>query len=746
MDFRLAAGVMLLAFGGTGGPALGQPAAQAAAAAQPGGATAPRIRDALAMISDETADEAARLAAARALIAAPPEAAREAISEILGAPDPADRRAAILLRALGEAPAPGVRPLLLEGIRPGSGWPDGRRAAAIGALGIDQSRDTARALIERLAPAEAPVVRMAATAALIRITGRDDDELRRRGGQEAWQAWFKDRAMLPDTLWLADLAAGCAARADRLAGAKREVEAQYRRTMEQLYNASDAEQRVALLLAMLQEPLPAIRQLALDLIERALDGSQRISPEVGARIVELLADPAPDTRGRAALLIDRLRPDGAGASVAEALLREKDPEVAGRLLLALRNWPTPVARDVVLRWLEFDDPLIRQRAARVILAAHKAGIGVAAEDEQRVLAALRRPAPETLSRDGMELLVLLGDEGDREIIASLLTGPEEAARRLAAQIVATDPAQIDRLIEAARADPQIIPIAADAIAANGPTLAEFEAMEELIPADDPAREERLAAIAAGLSVADLIEVAARCAEAGGGATDTEIDTESGPDGDPEGGPEAGPEAEQPGAARAGLSAAFAERILARCIDLAAGASGSGPPEDPESLTRALLLLAELRLGLNRPDMALEALEPLDPSWAAEAPGAAEARTLALLLLGRLDDPRLAAPLNGAGADEAEAPGGDAEEEGARTTGAPTVLIPAASPDIWLDALERSIHQKLPHAAQIQQAIARFEPILTPPQRVRLAACAAALQVATAEEPATEGDGAPPGGG
>src|SRR5690606_29377374 len=123
LDFRLAAGVMLLALGGVGGPALGQPVAQAAA--QPG-ATAPRIRDALATLSDEAAEEGARLAAARALIAAPPEAARESISEILGATDPADRRAAILLRAVGEAPAPGLRPLLLEGIRPGSGWSDGR--------------------------------------------------------------------------------------------------------------------------------------------------------------------------------------------------------------------------------------------------------------------------------------------------------------------------------------------------------------------------------------------------------------------------------------------------------------------------------------------------------------------------------------------------------------------------------------------------------------------------------------------
>src|SRR5690606_16943483 len=129
-----------------------------------------------------------------------------------------------------------------------------------------------------------------------------------------------------------------------------------------------------------QEPLVAIRQLGLDLVERALDGSQRIAPEVASQIVVLLTDPSPDIRGRAALLLDRVRPEGAGAPVAEALLREKDPEVAGRLMLALRNWPTPVTRDVTLRWLTFDDPLVRRRAARAILAAVDAGVLSRPED------------------------------------------------------------------------------------------------------------------------------------------------------------------------------------------------------------------------------------------------------------------------------------------------------------------------------------------------------------------------------
>src|SRR5690606_33399946 len=137
-------------------------------------------------------------------------------------------------------------------------------------------------------------------------------------------------------------------RADRLAAARRDVEAQYRAAMEKLYSASDSEERQVMLLSMLREPLVAIRQLGLDLVERALDGSQRISRDTAGQIIELLADPSPDIRGRAALLLDRLRPEGAGASVAETLLREKDPEVAGRLLLALRNWPTPVTRDATL--------------------------------------------------------------------------------------------------------------------------------------------------------------------------------------------------------------------------------------------------------------------------------------------------------------------------------------------------------------------------------------------------------------
>jgi hypothetical protein len=508
-------------------------------------------------------------------------------------------------------------------------------------LSLDQSRDTISVLIDRLAPAEAPAIRTAATAALIRITGRDDDEARRRGGQEAWIAWFRDRALLPENLWLADLAAGCSARADRLATAQRDVEAQYRAAMEQLYNASDSEARQTMLHGMLQEPLAAIRQLGLDLVERALDGSHRVSPQTSRRIIELLADPSADIRGRAALLLDRLRPEGAGAPVAEALLREKDPEVAGRLLLAARNWPTPVTRDVTLRWLAFDDPVIRRRAARAVLASIEAGVLTRAEDYESIVASLRRPAPETLSAEGMKLLADLGEPADRETIAALLESPDPGVRRLAALALADRPEHRQRLTAAAGQDPQLLPILVNAIASAdpAPTLAEYDAVAAII-APGPAREDHLATIASALSMADLLELAVRDvrARAEAGATNPDPNPNPNPNPNPDANPAADPVTGAGEGSSAVTSAAFTERVLARRLDHAQSLNGDSGVE-AAAFARALLLLAEIRLSMDRPDTALAALEAIDPQWDADlATEVTRARTVALLLLGRLDDP------------------------------------------------------------------------------------------------------------
>ncbi|MFG0285217.1 MAG: hypothetical protein ACF8R7_12405 [Phycisphaerales bacterium JB039] len=657
---RLVAGAALLWVAGAG--------AQVEPASLP-----PRVAEAVVALSDEQAPEEARLQAARALVGAQSDAARGFAADLLATAEETDPRPGLLLRALAEAPVAALRPTLLAGVRPESGWPEARRIGAIRALGAEQGRETVAALIERLDPREPSAVRSAATAALIRITGRDDDDARRRGEKLAWEAWFADRALLPEHLWLSELAAGCAARAERLAAAKRDVESQYRRTMEQLYQASDSEARISMLLAMLQEPLAPIRQLGLDLVERALNSGQRVAPEVAGRVVELLGDPVADIRGRSAVLVDRLRPEGAGAKVAEAVLRETDPLVAGRLLLALRNWPTPVARDVVLRWLEHEDPTIRRRAAAAALAAHEAGLMEAEQDRQRILTALRRPAPETLSREGMELLCALGDESDREMIASLLASPDSAVRLLAAQIVARDPAQHGRLLAAAASDAQLVPVAIEAIAGNSPTLEDYDTIAALIPAEDTSRDDRLAQLAAGLGLPDLLQVASRMP----------------------------------------ANSPFADRILARCVEMASAINGA-EPEHPETLARALLLLTEIRLGLNRPDMALAAVEVIRPSWATDlTPEIDHARTVALLWLGRLDDPRL-----------------------------------AESPEAWLSALERCVEQQLPHSAQVHEAMLRFTETLSDEQRARLAEYGAAIRTAAAEGGAggAEIDDPPAGGG
>lgn len=134
------------------------------------------------------------------------------------------------------------------------------------------------------------------------------------------------------------------------------------------------------------------------------------------------------------------------------------------------------------------------------------------------------------------------------------------------------------------------------------------------------------------------------------------------------------------AAARGTEIVVREAMLSRLVDPSAPGDAT-----PDVLATGLLLLAEARLALERPDAALSALDAI-PSAASESllAGIVRARTVSLLWLGRVND--------------------------AEDVGGPV--------DAWLEGLERSLLE--PHAILVAAVIEnRFADRLTPEEITRL---------------------------
>jgi hypothetical protein len=146
-------------------------------------------------------------------------------------------------------------------------------------------------------------------------------------------------------------------------------------------------------------------------------------------------------------------------------------------------------------------------------------------------------------------------------------------------------------------------------------------------------------------------------------------------------------------------------LLSRLIEHGAGLRAGPGEEDPKAIAAGIVLLAETRLAMKRPETALVALDALPPS----PPGVDTAKLLRLRVIALLWTNHIS----------------DAE-----AIGAPLVD--------WLDGLEAALSE--PHARSILTAIrSRFGGVLPEPDGSRMAALAERLRTGNPDERATVPD-------
>lgn len=617
-----------------------------------GTATAtPARRDDRTLVMDVRAASDARIDAARRLLSLPEAEAKAAILAVFDEPSPpnppnGDRAPSssefetgtqILLRqiaAVSAAPAWLAEPLT----RLAEAGSESQRLLAIRALGSVRSRDAARSLIrfakaangsanpDTVGPSEPATggvghsakagVPEAALAALVRLTGRADL------GYEArkWEQWWSKLEFVSDAEWDRQLGTALAIRSDELA---RERDAAIDRVLaaaRKRYQASASiEARSTLLEEFILDSLPPVRQLGLELVLQELANARTPGPAVADAAVKVLADPSPEFRRLAADALSVLASPETATPINQALVFETDPSVAASLLRSAARWPTAGSVATVLRWLDAGEPAISP-ALDAASAMLDSGMLKNPDDRSRVLAAARSLDPLHASASALRLLAALGDESDRAKVIALLSQVDPGARQRAAEALAREGGGgLDALLGAAMNDSSLFSAASRAVITNRATPDGFFAIAAL-PAPSPdERRQQLMLIAGLLSPGELLAVA-----------------------------------------RATSDADLREHLLARLTSEPLrtwnrhpdgrdepGKLPSGPivQESPNpEVIAGLLLLAQTRLDLDQPGLALKALDSLIPVRGYVDPALLDSmRTLSLLLVGRVSE---AAQLNG----------------------------------------------------------------------------------------------------
>lgn len=416
-------------------------------------------------------------------------------------PEPARR----VLRAIAESPAPD--PALVPAIADAARWlagPD--RLLAARALSAFPTRAAGRALSELIDAGLPRDITAAAADAFERwsgVEGLAGDRLLRL-------AWLDRADQLSDDQWNAERARLQQTRADRAAQRAADAAARLAGLARDLYLATPATDRPALIAAWFADGAPELRAAAFDLVERQLGESRRLAPPIADAVAgRLRADRAAE-RERAATILNAAGDPAAREALSAALAAEREPAPAAAMLRAIARWFEPQDAAPTLRWLATRGPA-SDAAAEAAWAAIRAG-KLDPDQRQRVLAWARSLSPATLPPAGIRIRAAWGDDQDRAALASALTDasralPARDARRAAAEALAVWDLFADSVVEAAEQDPDLFEPAARAVLVHGPTIDRYRLIHAL-PAPGPeVRRRELAAIARSLPASDVLTLA-----------------------------------------------------------------------------------------------------------------------------------------------------------------------------------------------------------------------------------------------
>lgn len=375
----------------------------------------------------DASDPAGQRAVASALGAAevsPPDALAEPLLALVGADNDALRRD--VAAALGRYEDGPVLTRLIAWAND-SDKPANVRIGAITVLAEHRQPTSAQTLVQLTATSEG-AIRNAAFDALEELTGNTEI------GRDAagWRAWWEAHRQLPRDRWLAQMVRSLSEQKRRLAADQTTLTARLADAWGQLYVATAEQDRPALLIKMLDDPITAVRLQALALVERNLLNAQSPSQPVREKLRTRLDDDSPAVRASAAGLLRDIDDDAAADQVAGRLLAETDPAAQNAYLSLLARKPRPAAVDSALVLLDRSDT--RSSAAAMVIAAMDAGL-LQPRQQAAALKAARTAVRANASPDPamVKLLGRMAQDEDRATIEGLLDSADVAVRKAAAE-------------------------------------------------------------------------------------------------------------------------------------------------------------------------------------------------------------------------------------------------------------------------------------------------------------------------
>jgi len=269
----------------------------------------------------------------------------------------------------------------------------------------------------------APAIRDAAADALTKLTN-----IRFFGTDRAqWKRWWARNKSKDRSEWLSDLAEGLSRARAALETDNARLRGRLARAMGDLYTATPAAQREAMLLSFLKDPLGDVRLVGISLAGREVDAGRQCSQEVRSQVRAILGDSHRDVRQAAAMLLARL-PDGPGPGAPgvrdeamPALLRrlevEDVPAVREAVLMALGQLAELGSLPAVLAEIPSEHDNIAAAAAGALARIAAKGLPEAKQRANAAEALLRRYRLAELSPDGSALrealLTAMGVVGDK---------------------------------------------------------------------------------------------------------------------------------------------------------------------------------------------------------------------------------------------------------------------------------------------------------------------------------------------
>lgn len=286
----------------------------------------------------------------------------------------------------------------------------------------------------------------------------------------AWADWYNKAKLYSENQWQRMLHENLL----RLTRERDDIDKQMRdrliQTQGALYRETEAEQRPALLVQFLKDPLDLVRLLGLDLARQWAEDSGEFGPELREELRARLDDPLPRIREESATLLGLLLDEKAADAMAERLTqsRELESSVRRAYLLALTQMPRAKALGPAYDLLE--DPTLGALSAGMLAAAHRAGQGdtvfwAGVRDRVRLsLQDQESPRPQMVTLLG--LVIAEDDTEGWSRIGSWLGAKDDRVREAAARVWAGSSRSLAVLAE--RSDDEVIrPIALKAIAERG---------------------------------------------------------------------------------------------------------------------------------------------------------------------------------------------------------------------------------------------------------------------------------------